>query len=41
VENMVEEYRDIFASPTRVPLHYQEKHAIDLTLGSPLSNNPI
>eukprot|EP00253_Pinus_taeda_P035218 PITA_35218 len=41
MDKVVEEYRDIFASPTRVPLHYQVKHSIDLTLGTPLPNGPI
>ena len=34
----MEEYRDIFTSPTGVPLHCQVKHPIDLTLGAPLPN---
>eukprot|EP00253_Pinus_taeda_P026554 PITA_26554 len=37
----VVEYKDIFASPTGVPLHCQVKHSIDLTLGAPLPNGPI
>eukprot|EP00253_Pinus_taeda_P012025 PITA_12025 len=32
MDKVVEEYRDIFASPTRVPLHYHVNHSIDLTL---------
>jgi hypothetical protein len=31
VDKVMEEYSDIFSSPTRVPLHYQVKHPIDLT----------
>jgi hypothetical protein len=31
VDKVVEEYKDIFSSPTRVPLHCQVKHSIDLT----------
>ena len=32
---VVEEYEDIFSSPTEVPLHFQDKQSIDLTLGVP------
>ena len=38
---VVEEYRDIFTSPTGVPLHCQVKHPIDLTPGASLPNGPI
>jgi len=38
---VVEEHRDIFTSPTRVPLHCQVKHSIDLTSGVPLPNGMI
>eukprot|EP00253_Pinus_taeda_P004162 PITA_04162 len=31
MDKVVEEYTDIFASPTGVPLHCQVKHCIDLT----------
>ena len=31
MDKFVEEYEDIFSSPTEVPLHYQDKHSIDLT----------
>ena len=41
MDKVVEEYRDIFTSPTGVPLHCQVKHLIDLTLGAPLPNEPI
>jgi hypothetical protein len=41
VDKVMEEYSDIFSSPTRVPLHYQVKHPIDLTLGAPLPNGPV
>jgi hypothetical protein len=41
VEKIVEEYRDIFSSPTGVPTHCQVKHPIDLTPSSPLPNGPI
>ena len=41
VDKVVEEYSDIFFSPTRVPLHCQVKHPIDLTPGAPLPNGPI
>ena len=40
MDKVVEEYRDIFTSPTRVHLHYQVKHSIDLTLGALLPNGP-
>jgi hypothetical protein len=41
VYKVVEEYLDIFSSPTRLPLHYQVKHPIDLTLEAPLPNGPV
>ena len=41
VDKVVEEYSDIFSSPTEVPLHYQVKHPIDLNLGTLLPNGPI
>jgi hypothetical protein len=41
MDKFVEEYEDIFTSPAGVPLHYQEKHPIDLTSGAPLPNGPI
>jgi hypothetical protein len=31
VDKVMEEYKDIFSSPTGVPLHCQVKHSIDLT----------
>jgi hypothetical protein len=37
----MEEYRDIFYSPTGVPMHCQIKHPIDLTLGAPIPNGPV
>ena len=37
----MEEYRDIFTSPTRVPLHCQVKHPIDLTPGALFPNGLI
>ena len=37
----MEEYWDIFTSPTGVPRHCQVKHPIDLTPGVPLPNGPI
>jgi hypothetical protein len=33
MDKVMEEYRDIFSSPTGVPLHCQVKHSIDLTPG--------
>ena len=41
MDKVVEEYRDIFTSPTGVPLHCQVKHPIDLTPGAPLPNGLI
>ena len=41
IDIVVEEYRDIFASPTGVPLHCQVKHPINLTPGASLPNGPI
>eukprot|EP00253_Pinus_taeda_P019410 PITA_19410 len=41
IDKVVEEYRDIFFSPTGVPVHCQVKHSIDLTPKSPLPNGPI
>ena len=41
MDKVVEEYGDIFTSPTRLPLHFQVKHPIDLTPGAPLPNAPI
>eukprot|EP00253_Pinus_taeda_P035884 PITA_35884 len=38
---VVEEYKDIFTSPTGVPLHCQVKHSIDLTLSALLPNGMI
>eukprot|EP00253_Pinus_taeda_P031020 PITA_31020 len=35
------EYKDIFTSHARVPLHYQVRHSIELTPGVPLPNGPI
>jgi hypothetical protein len=41
VEVIVEEYRDIFSSPTRVSTDYQFKHLIDMTPAAPLPNAPF
>jgi hypothetical protein len=41
VDGIVEEYRDIFSSPTGVPTHCQVKHPIDLTPDAPLPNGPV
>jgi hypothetical protein len=41
VDRIVEDYKDIFSSPTGVPTHCQVKHPIDLTLGAPLPNGPV
>ena len=41
VDKVVEEYRDIFSSPTGVPLHYQVKHPIDLTPRASLAKRAL
>ena len=41
VDKVVEQYSDIFSSPTRIPLHCPVKHPIDLTPGTPLPNGPV
>jgi hypothetical protein len=41
VDKVVEEYKDIFSSPTGVPLHCQVKNSIDLKLNALLPNGPI
>jgi hypothetical protein len=41
VDKVMEEYSDIVSSPTGVPLHYQVKHPINLTLDAPLPNGPV
>jgi hypothetical protein len=41
VDKVVEEYKEIFSSPTGVPLHCQVKHSIDLTLSTLLPNGPV
>jgi hypothetical protein len=41
MDKVMEEYEDIFTSPTTVPLHCQVKHLIDLTPGAMLPNGPI
>jgi hypothetical protein len=41
VDKVMEEYSDTFSIPTEVPLHFQVKHPIDLTLGAPLPNGSV
>jgi len=41
MDKVVEEYKDVFTSPTGVPLHCQVKNPIDLTAGALLPNGPI
>jgi hypothetical protein len=41
MDKVVEEYQDIFSSLTRLPLHYQFKHPINLTPGALLPNGPV
>eukprot|EP00253_Pinus_taeda_P033220 PITA_33220 len=37
----MEEYSDILTSPTGVPVHYQVKHSIHITMGAPQPNGTI
>jgi hypothetical protein len=41
VKKVMEEHKDIYSSPTRVPLQCQVKNSIDLTLGAPLPNGIV
>jgi hypothetical protein len=41
VDKVMEKYLDIFSSLTRVPLHCQVKHPIDMTPDKPLPNGTI
>jgi len=41
MDKVMEEYEDIFTSPTGVPLHCQVKNPIDLTPGASFPNGPI
>ena len=41
IDKVVEEYRDMFTSPTRVPQHCHVKHYTDLTPGASLPNGTI
>jgi hypothetical protein len=41
VDKVMEEYSDIFSSPTGVPLHCQVKNPIGLTPDAPLPNGPV
>jgi hypothetical protein len=41
VDKIVEENKDIFASPTGVPVKCQVNLSIDLTLGAPLLNDLV
>lgn len=41
MDKVVEEYKDIFTSPTGVPLHCQVQHSIDLIISEPLPNGLI
>jgi hypothetical protein len=41
VNKFMEEYSDIFSSPTGVPLHCQVKHPIDMTLDTSLPNGAV
>jgi hypothetical protein len=41
VDEIVEEYKDIFSSPTGVTTHCQVKNSIDLTPDPPLPNGPF
>jgi hypothetical protein len=41
MDKVMEEYSYIFSSPTKVPLHCQVKHPIDLTPSAPLTNGSV
>ena len=41
VDKVMEEYSYIFSSPTRVPMHCQVKHPIDVTPDAPLPNGLV
>jgi hypothetical protein len=41
VDKVMEEYSDIFSSPTKVPLHCQVKRPIDMTPDAPLPNGLV
>jgi hypothetical protein len=41
VDGTMEDYKDIFSSPTGVPTHCQVKHPIYLTPDAPLPNGPF
>jgi len=41
MDKVLEEYRNIFTSPTWVPMHCQVKHPIDLTLSASFPNGLI
>jgi hypothetical protein len=41
VDGIVEEYRDIFSSPTEILMHYQVNHPIYITPSAPLPNGPV
>jgi hypothetical protein len=41
VDRIMEEYRHILSSPTKVLTHCQVKHPIDLTPSAPLPNGPF
>ena len=41
MDKVMEEYKETFSSLTEVPLHYQDKHSIDLTPDAPLPNVSI
>jgi hypothetical protein len=40
-DEIMEEYKDIFSSPTDVPMQCQVKHPIDLTPDAPLPNGLV
>jgi hypothetical protein len=41
VNKFIKEYKDIIASPTRVPLHCHVKHSINMTPDAPLPNGSV
>jgi hypothetical protein len=41
VDGIMEDYRDIFSSCTRIPMHFRVKHPIDITPDAPLPNGLV
>ena len=41
IDNILEEYQNVFQDPNGVPLHYQVKHSIELVPRSSLPNTSL